>query len=715
MRSIKLLVLLVAVLAVNATVFSQSADQYLRDFTEGKFRAKSPVSVVSMNDGERFAYISKDRKQIIACSYANGKEEVIFDIAKIEKCPLKEVWGFEFDKAEQKILINGEQKPIYRRSFITDYYVYNIQRNRIEPLSEAGKEQLAAFSPNGRIVAFARDNNLYLKKLDFDTESQITKDGKAGLVINGTPDWVYEEEFSNIRYFAFSPDNKLLAFVKFNEIDVRQYAMQEFDDTYNTFQNFKYPKAGQANSKVSVWVYDIENRTTTKMNIEGEDFYIPLIRWTQSSESLAVMKLSRNQKQMDLLSLNPRSGVPTKLYSETSKTYVDYQNFAQIAFNSDNSFVVMSEKDGYRHIYLHGANGLQKKQLTNGQFDVTALYGYDEKSQTVYFQAAKAHPTEREVYAAKNGKITALKQQKGYQTANFSKTFKYAILNYSDVNTPNVYSVINNSGKTLRTLEDNLALKEKFQQAGLPQKKFFEFTTPEGTTLNGWIMEPTQKTSGSTKIMMTQYSGPNSQEALNCWMPDWDYAMALDGFVVVCVDSRGTAAKGTEFRTCTYGKLGQLESKDQIHAANYLKQKYPNAEVGIWGWSYGGFMTLTCLAADETPFKAGVAIAPVTDWRLYNTAYTERFMNRPQENFEGYDQTSLLDKAGKINGNLLLIHGTSDDNVHVQNSYLMAEKLVEAGVEFDMHIYTNKNHSILGSKTRYNLYRKCKEFFKNRL
>ncbi len=715
MRKSKVFWILTLIFVSNVVAFSQSSDAYLRDFTGGKWRAKSPVSVVSMNDGERFAYISKDFKQIVVANYASGKEEVIFDVSKVENCPFDEIWGFQFDAAEQKILINSEENPIYRRSFITDYYVYNIHRARIEPLSEDGKEQLAAFSPNGRMVAFARDNNLYLKKLDFGTESNVTTDGKAGEVINGTPDWVYEEEFQNIQYFEFSPDNKLLAFVKFNEKDVNYYFMQVFDDSYNWILPFKYPKAGAVNSKVSVWVYDIENRTSTRMNIEGDDFYIPVIRWTSSSDALAVLQLSRDQKTMNVLSLNPRSGISTKLYSETSKRFVDYQNYSQISFNSDNSFVITSEKDGYRHIYLHHANGLLKKQLTEGKFDVTDYYGFDEKSQTAYFQAAMNHPTEREIYASKNGKISVIKKQNGYQSANFSKTFKYAILNFSDVNTPNIYSIVNNSGKTLRTLEDNKELADKYKNAGLPEKKFFEFTTPEGTTLHGWIMEPKQKRSDKTLVMLTQYSGPNSQEAQNRWSPDWDYAMALEGFVVVCVDGRGTAAKGNEFRTCTYGILGELEARDQIYTAKYIQQKYPNAQIGIWGWSYGGFMTLTCMTEDDSPFKAGVAIAPVSDWRLYNTAYTERFMNRPQVNFDGYESTSVLNKADKLKGSLLMVHGTADDNVHIQNTYLMSEKLVDAGIEFETQIFTNSNHSILGSKARYNLYRQCREFLKREL
>ncbi len=701
----------------NMNLFSQNAEKFLQELTAGKWRAKR-INVVSMSDGERFAFVSDDSKQIIADYYKASKPEVIFDVNSVSNCPFDEIDGFEFDDRESKILIKTNAKPVYRHSFLCDYYVYEISRKKLEPLSENGAQQLAAFSPNGRVIAFVRDNNLYLKKLDYDTESQITKDGKKNEVINGLADWVYEEEFSNIQYFKFSPDNKLLAYVKFNEKEVDEFSLQIFNDSYPVLETFKYPKAGTKNSKVTVWVYDLENRTTIQVKLDGTDFYIPNIKWTASSDVLAITKLSRDQKQIDLISGNPRSGLCTTLYSETSKTYSDYRNFNAVQFNADNSFVLMSEKDGYRHIYLHSPTGIQKQQLTSGNFDVTAFYGYDANSKTAYFQAAKNSPTQREVYKSVNGKIVPLDSKKGLHSAKFSNGFKYAIHNFSDINTPNIYSVINNSGKVIRTIEANKDLVETFkQQSNFPQKRFFTFTTSEGVELNGWIMDPVGVSkSGKNQVVLTQYSGPDSQEVLNRWDCDWEYYLAMNGFVVVCVDGRGTGARGTQFRNSTYGQLGVLEAKDQIETANYIKKnEYPNSDIGIWGWSYGGFMTLQCMVADNSPFKAGIAIAPVTDWKLYNTVYTERYMNRPQENFDGYEKSSVLNKVDKIKGNLLLIHGTADDNVHAQNTYLLAEKLVEAGVLFDMQIYPNKNHSILGEKARYNLYKRCAEYLKANL
>ena len=696
----------------NISIFSQNAEKFLEELTTSQWKAKSPANVVSMRDGERFAYVSDNKKQIIVDYYKSSKPEVIFDVDKVEKSPVKQVEWFQFDDSEGRILLLTNSRPVYRRSSISSYYVYDINRRRITPVSENGAQTSATFSPNGRIVAFARDNNLFLKKLDFDTESQITKDGKKNELINGIADWVYEEEFANVQYFQFSPDNKLLAFVKFYEKDVENFSMQLFTDTMPVFQTFKYPRAGTNNSRVSVWVYDVENRTTTRMKMEGTDFYIPIIKWTSSSDALAVVKLARDQKQIDIINYNPRSGLGATLYSESSKTYVDYRNYNAM-FTSDNSFLIMSEKDGYRHIYLHSPTGIQKQQITSGNFDVVNFYGYDEASKTAYFQAAFHTPTEREVCRSVNGKISALDNRKGFQSAKFSANFKYAIYNFSNIMTPNIYSVINNSGKILRVIEDNKELADRFKKSNLPGKRFFKFTNSEGTELNGWILEPVGVSkSGKMPLVLTQYSGPDSQEVLNRWGCDWEYYLALNGFAVACVDSRGTGGRGNAFRTATYGQLGVLEAKDQIDAANYLKRnEFPNSEIGIWGWSYGGFMTLKCMISDNSPFKAGVAIAPVTDWKLYNTAYTERFMNRPQENYDGYEKANLLKQADKLKGSLLMIHGTADDNVHTQNTYLMAEQLVDAGIQFDMQLYTNKNHSILGSKARYNLYKRCMEFF----
>ncbi|MDR1542865.1 MAG: S9 family peptidase [Prevotellaceae bacterium] len=699
-------------------IFSQEKT-FLQQLTNGEFKAKTIANIVPMNDGERFATLSDDGKKIVANYYATTKTEVLLDLENQKNCPIKQIADFKFSQNEEKILVSSDEKMIYRRSFTADYYVFDVKRGKIEPLSENGRAQMAHFSPNGRIVAFARDNNLFLKKLDFGTENQITKDGAKNSVINGTPDWVYEEEFGKIRYFDFSPDSKLLAFVKFDESEVKEYSFDWITDTYPISEKYKYPKAGTENSKVSLWVYDIENRTTTQMKLEGEDFYIPTIKWTATSDALAAVKLSRNQKQIDLLSFNPRSGIATRLYSETSPTFVDYENFDVVQFNSDNSFTLLSEKDGWRQIYLFEPNGIEKQQLTkNNKAEVTIFYGYDEKNKTAYFQGTNS-PIDRNIFSVRNGKFnTSFPSFKGNYKANFSKNFKYAICSYENLENPPTINIINNSGKIIRNIENNLDLKQKFDNQNLPKKEFEIIKTSENIELNYWILKP--KNFDENKkypLVMVQYGGYNSQEVLNRWDIDWEYALAENGFVVACVDGRGTGGRGREFRTCTYGKLGIIEAQDQIAAAQYFGSQsfIDKNRIAIWGWSYGGFITLMCMTGENNPFATGIAIAPVTDWTLYNTAYTERFMNRPQENFNGYAENNLLDKAQNLSGNLLLIHGTADDNVHTQNTFLFAEKLVEAGKQFDMQLYTNKNHSILGAKTREHLYIKCVEWLMKNL
>ena len=698
------------------SLFSQN-ENFLQMLTNGEFKAKNLLNVVQLNDN-RYATISENGAAIVAKYYNSDKTDTLFNIEKIANCPIKQISDFEFSQNEQKILITTDIQMIYRRSFTAKYYIFDVFRNRIEPLTENERVQMAHFSPNGRIVAFARDNNLFLKKLDFETESQITKDGEKNKIINGTPDWVYEEEFSNIRYFDFSPDSKLLAFVKFDESEVQQFSFQWFNSTYPTLETFKYPKAGTANSKVSLWVYDVENRTTKKMTIDGEDFYIPTMKWTSTSDALAAVKLSRNQKQIDLLTFNPRSGIATRLYTETSQTFSDYQNFDVVQFNSDNSFVLLSEKSGYRHLYLFEPNGIEKQQLTKGNWDVTNFYGYDEKSKTAYFQAAIESPIYRNIYSAKNGKNSCLDNRKGFHRAVFAKNFEYAFCSYENSDTPPIFNIINNSGKILKNIKNNSDFIKKIDNSNIPQKEFFTLKTSDNVELNAFIIKPKNfNPNKKYPLVMIQYSGPNSQEVLNRWKIDIEYYFAMEGFVVACVDGRGTGARGRDFRNITYGKLGIIEAHDQIEAAKYFaKQQYIDSErIAIWGWSYGGFTTLMCMTDENNPFKAGIAIAPVTDWALYNTAYTERFMNRPQENFNGYDATNLLERAKNLNGNLLLIHGTADDNVHTQNTLIFAEKLVEEGKQFYMHLYTNKNHSILGAKSRSHLYIKCAEFLKEKL
>jgi len=566
-----------------------------------------------------------------------------------------------------------------------------------------------------------------MKKLDFNTEIAITKDGKFGSIINGTPDWVYEEEFEDTRYFEWSPDSKLLAFVKFDETKVPEYSFPLYIDntkekgeltSYPSTYKYKYPKAGENNSVVSVCVYDdyYKSIKTVKLGDDNDqDFYIPRIKWTNSPDQLAIFKLNRNQNRLDMLMTNPKSLLTKLCLREEDKYYVDYENIDHIRFSSDNlSFIGVSEKDGYRHVYLYGINGVVKAQLTKGKWDVTDVYGFDEKKQVLYYQSAEVSPMQRDVYAIDTkGKKTRLTDGKGTHNASFNSTFTYFVDNASSAETPNIYTLRTNTGTAVKVLENNAAVAADFKSLNLPKKEFFEFTTSENVKLNGWMVKPLNfDPNKKYPVLQVQYSGPNSQQVLDSWKIDWEYYLATKDYVVVCVDGRGTGARGAEFRKCTYQQLTLLETIDQVETAKYLaKQSYIDKDrIGIWGWSYGGTMTLFSMTTGENVFKAGIAVAPVTDFRLYDTAYAERYMRRPQENFKGYDQSSALLRASKLQGNLLIIHGSADDNVHAQNTMLFIDKLVAADKQFEMQFYTDKNHSILGKQTRRHLYTRMSEF-----
>lgn len=704
----------------------------LTDITDGKYKAKTITGMKSMKDGEHYT-ILKDNQLIIRYSYKTGAiVDTIFNATTTKLNKLEQITGYEFSPNEAKMLVYNEQKFRYRRTFTSEYYIFDIKRNELKPLSENGPQEVPLFSPDSRYIAFARNNNLYLYKLDFGTESAITKDGEFGKIINGTPDWVYEEEFGITRYFVFSPDSKLLAFVRFDESGVPTYQMQRYLDSpvkqdemplYPTFQSFKYPKPGQPISKVSVCVYDdfYKSVRTINLGVEDSEFYIPRIKWTKDQDKLAIFVLNRTQNRLDMIYSHPKSLVSKLTLREEDKYYVDYENIDDIYFTNDGKyFTFVSERNGWRHAYLYNINGTLNKRLTQGSFDVTKVYGYDDIKQTLYFQSAEQSPLQRDIYLidSKDKKVR-LTDGNGTHNADFSESFAYFSDNASSLNKPNVITMRNSKGESLRVMEDNAELVSEYDALNLPKKGFFSFITSEGVSLNGWMLKPINfNPQQKYPTLMIQYSGPDSQEVKDSWSAGWEYYLASQGYVVACVDGRGTAARGEEFRKMTYMQLGVLETKDQIETARYLgKQSFIDKNrIGIWGWSYGGFMTLNAMSTGEKIFKAGIAVAPVADWRLYNSAYTERFMRQPKENIGGYDAGSPLKHADKLNGNLLIIHGTADDNVHLQNTYLYLNALQKADKQnVNLYLYPDKNHSILGKETRRHLYKMKFDFLERYL
>lgn len=725
MRKIGILFLLICSFTI---VYADLLDTIV----SGGYRPKGILQMQSMSDGIHYTQL-KEKKYIIKYNYKTGKAmDTLFDATKTKLHKLVDIVSYKFSPDEKKILVYRQPKYQYRRSFVADYYLFNVQRNELTPLSNNGQQSSPLFSPDSRYIAFARKNNLFLYKIDFGTESSITNDGQAGSIINGVADWVYEEEFGQTRYFEFSPDSKLLAFVRFDETNVPTYTMQRYTNSpiaqdhlplYPTGQLFKYPKAGQSNSKVSVCVYDdfYKSVKTIQLSTTESDFYIPRIRWTATAEKLAIFTLNRQQNQLDVYLSNPKSLVSKLILTEKEQTYYDYSYLDAVKFSSDNQcFTFVSERDGYRHVYLYDTNGILKRQLTKGKWDVTKVYGWDDKTETLYYQSAENTPLGRSVYTIdKKGRKRVLTKGDGVHQVYFSDHYLYFVDNFSTIDAPNTFVLYQQDGKKIRILENNSTLKKRIEKLGLPQKTFFQFTNPTGIQLNGWMLKPNNVAPNKQyPLLMVQYSGPDSQQVLDQWSFGWEYFLAQQGYIVVSVDGRGTGARGSAFRKSTYGQLGVKESQDQIATAQYLsKLPYVDKDnIAIWGWSYGGYMTLLSMSMGEQQlFKAGIAIAPVTDWRLYNTAYTERFMKTPQENSAGYDAGSVIKHAKDLKGNVLLIHGTADDNVHIQNTYLYLEALEKANKYVDMLLYTDKNHSILGKQTRMHLYRRQFNFLESQL
>lgn len=728
----KKLFLLFCLVALTLGIKAQN-QVTLRDVSRGTYRASNIYGIKPMLDGQYYTQISPDRKRIVKYSFKTGKQvEAIFDVEKARDCTLKYFDDYIMSPDEKLILIQTKTRAIYRRSFTAEYYIYNVKNNTIEPLSKNGPQQVPLFSPDGFQVAFVRNNNIFLVKLLFgNSESQITKDGEYNKVLNGIPDWVYEEEFGFNRAFDFSADSKMIAYIRFDESQVPMYKFPlykgmnpEYTEfaTYPGEYTYKYPKSGEVNSTVSVHTYDIKSHVTRKMDLPlDKDGYIPRIKFTSDPEKLAIMTLNRHQNRFDLYMANPKSALCKVAIRDESEQYIKEDEYSNIKFYPEN-IVLMSERDGYNHLYLYTIGGNLVKQITKGKFEVKSFLGWDKQSNVFYYTSNEGSPLRTAVYKIDGkGKKTKLSTRTGTNDAIFSSNYSYYINTFSNISTPTLITINDNKGKELATMLDNKKLKEKIATLTLPQKEFFTFRTAEGVELNGWMMKPANfDATKKYPVIMHQYSGPGSQQVLDRWgigsFSDagmFEAYMADRGYISVCVDGRGTGGRGAEFEKCTYLFLGVKESHDQVEAAKYLGTLpyVDGSRIGIWGWSFGGYNTLMSMSEGSNVFKAGVAIAAPTDWRYYDSVYTERFMRTPKENGDGYDAGSAIKRAPKMHGSLLLIHGTADDNVHLQNMAEYSEALVQAGVQFDEHIYINRNHGISGGNTRNHLMNRVANFF----
>ncbi|MGB5989380.1 MAG: S9 family peptidase [Marinifilaceae bacterium] len=724
---------------VMASAFTSTAQKETKKITledlwkKGTFRQSSVYGLRSTKDGNNYTTIEKRGKQIVKWSYKTGKAvKTLLDVTKLEKHNDIRIADYTFSSDETKLLITTKKQAIYRHSFTAEYYVYNVKSKEIKLLSKNGRQQLATFSPSGKKIAFVRKGNIFIHDTRFGTEQRITDDGEFNKIINGAPDWVYEEEFAFSRAFEWSNDERYVAYLKTDESRVKVFHMNMFkgmapehksNEVYPSNYSYKYPVAGEDNAIVSVHVYDTKDKVTVKMNIGKEtDQYIPRIKWTQRKNTLSIIRMNRNQNKLEILLANARTGDSNILYREENKYYIAESNLDNLIFlEGDKNFIFSSEKSGYMHLYLYDMNGKEIKAVTKGNYDVIDFYGFNPKTKMFYYSSHEVSPMEKYIYSIRmdGKKKKQLTKTKGWNSAVFSSNYKYYINYVSNTEMPNQVSLYNYKGKKLRVLENNKDLVAKLKNYNIAKKEFIQIPAADGKTqLNAWIIKPTNFDATKTyPLVMTQYSGPNSQQVKNTWGIDWYNYLAQEGYIVVCVDPRGTGARGEEFRKCTYMQLGNIESQDQIAAAKYLRDKsyIDGQRICIWGWSYGGFMSSLCLMRGADVFSAAIAVAPVTHYKFYDSVYTERYMRRPQDNEKGYEGFAPLNWVNKMKGKFLLVHGTADDNVHVQNSYELSEALVQAGKQFEMQIYTNRNHGIYGGNTRLHLYNRFMKFLKENL
>lgn len=703
------------------------ADFSLKDAVLQQKTPKGINTMVPAANGNSYYELIDNGSKIVKRDYKTGNTtETIFDSSTARDCNISHWEGFQFSQNEQKILLYTNSSPIYRYSFKADYYVYEIMHNKLTKLTDEGGEEIATLSPNGRMVAYVKDNNAYVAKLDYGTRIAITTDGEKNKVINAVPDWVYQEEFGLLNSFTWSPDNLMLSFIRWDETDVPLYSMQLFENSgnanyclYPNEMEYKYPTAGQRNATTSVLSYDVETRVLKTMELPITDNdYIPAVTFSNDPSRLMVTVLNRTQNRIQVYAANPRSTLSKLVYQEESDSWIDFELMSKMKFYDD-FIVIPSEKDGYAHLYKHSASGAPIKQLTSGDWNVTEYYGYDPTTKVHYIQTTQEGELNRVIAKVddKTGKITIISEGDGTHDAQFSSNFAYYVQQYSSADVPDQYNVCDNRGKVVRALEMNSEYAARYTSSEVPHKEFFTMQS-DGNTLNGFIIKPVDfDPNKKYPVIMSQYSGPGSQQVLNRWKMDWEQYFATQGYIVACVDGRGTGGRSKKFKDIVYMNLGKYETIDQLAAAQYMASlPYVDASrIGIWGWSYGGYETLMAMSQPNSTYAAGVAIAPVTDWRFYDTIYAERYMRTPQENENGYIASSPLERAASLKGRLLLMAGTADDNVHITNTLNYASRLQQHDKLFNMMVFPNKNHSITGGDTRYILYRQVLDFFNTHL
>ncbi len=702
-------------LVVLSQLYAQKNQITLEEiWNEYKFYSESPEGLNFTKDGKFYTRLeTQQQQQINEYDIRTGKQtRTIYTASTNAK-----ISSYTFSDDENKILLESDPEQIYRHSYKANFFVYDRESKINQKVSEKGKQSYAIFSPKADKVAFVRDNNIFIKDLKGGTEIQVTADGEANKIINGATDWVYEEEFSIERAFFWSPDGTKIAFLRFDESKVKEFTLTNyFNELYPNESKYKYPKAGEKNAEVSVHIYDLAAKKTNKIEIEGEgDQYIPRIQWSNEGE-LCIFRLNRYQNHLVILKAD-KKGKTSVMFEEKNKYFIDINN--HLTFVDKDKFIWMSEMDGYNHLYLYGTDGKMIRQLTKGEWEVTDFYGFDPQKKRIYFQAAAEKSMNREVYWVSTfaDEKVKLSTSAGKNEAVFSSNFQYYFNNYSTVTKPPVHAVYETEANTLvRVVEDNQKLVNLLEEYKMGQHNYFKFKNEEGIELNGWMMLPDNfDPSKKYPVFMYVYGGPNTPSSINTWDNGnymWFRMLTQKGYIVATVDNRGTEPRGEKFRKCTYMELGKLETIDQISAAKYFGSLayVDKNRIGIFGWSYGGYLSSLCISKGNEFFKMAIAVAPVTNWKWYDTIYTERYMRTPAENNSGYEDNSPINFADRIKGKYLLVHGISDDNVHFQHAAEMSRVLVEKNVDFEQLFYTNKNHSLRGGMTRLHLYKKMTNF-----
>ena len=719
-RAFLSLILFFGFTSVSIAQTNITLEEIWKDYT---YFAKRVPGFNFMNDGKHYTRLEDNKIKKYDLTTGEFVSDILDGNALSESKGLEgKIGGYSFNDDESRIMIETQKESIYRRSSKANFYLYNRSDNSLTTIYDEDKVMYATLSPDGKKVAYVWNNNIYYLNLENGETLPVTSDGEYNKIINGAADWVYEEEFSFAKAFFWSPDSKRIAYQRFDETEVPEFTMTKHkNEVYPEYITFKYPKVGEKNAIVTAHIYNLDTDKTLDLDLGSDEHYIPRLKWTKNPNQLFAYKMNRHQNNLKVLSFNAQTGKSQVVLEEESTYYIDITDDIRFLDNKK-QFIWSSEKSGYNHLYLFDMDG-KSKALTKGDYDVTSFYGVDEKKKRIYFQAAKKSAMQREVYIAdlKGGSPKCISKKDGTNSAQFSSTYDYYVNSYSNINEPGSFIVYDRSNKVVRSIEENGKLKEVQTKKGVSKVEFFDFETSEGVSLNGWMMKPPNfDESRKYPVFMYVYGGPGSQTVTDSWKGQnywWFQMLAQQGYIVASVDNRGTGGRGSEFKKMTYLQLGKYETMDQIEAGKYIGSLPYTDEnrLGIFGWSYGGYMSSLSLFKGNDIFKAAIAVAPVTNWKWYDTIYTERYMRTREENEDGYESNSPINFVDKLRGNYLLVHGLMDDNVHFQNSAEMASALVEADKQFDTYIYTNKNHGIYGGNTRFHLYKKMTNFLNTKL